>query len=119
MSETEGKLSRRDLLARVSRGAAVGLGLTSGILPVYAEPRGKIRRVGANEKIVLGLIGCGGVGAEDMRQLMDKPEIEVAALCDVDRDRMPNDIKSVTSKYGKTPEIFEDYRKMLERKDID
>jgi predicted dehydrogenase len=119
MSETSKRMSRRDLLGKMGAGAAIGLGLAHGILPVHAEPIRKNRRVGKNDKIVIGLIGCGGMGAEDMRQLMGKPEIEVAALCDVDKDRMPNDIKNVTSKYGKEPEIFQDYRKMLERKDID
>lgn len=76
-------------------------------------------KVGANDKIVLGLIGCGGQGAFNMRVLADKPEISVAAVCDVDKDRMPEDIKFVTQKYGKAPDIYSDYRKMLERKDID
>ena len=62
--------------------------------------------VAANDKIVLGLIGCGGMGAADMRELMNKPEIEVAALCDVDSDRMTNDIKDVEKKYGKKPGIY-------------
>jgi predicted dehydrogenase len=79
-----------------------------------SSPRG----VAANDKIVLGLIGCGGMGAVDMRTLMEKPEIEVAALCDVDSDRMTNDINDVEKKYGKKPGIYSDFRKMLERKDL-
>jgi predicted dehydrogenase len=75
-------------------------------------------KVAANDKIVLGLIGCGGMGAADMRALMEKPEIEVAALCDVDSDRMTNDINDVEKKYGKKPGIYSDFRKMLERKDL-
>jgi|SRR5579872_367644 len=74
--------------------------------------------VAANDKIVLGLIGCGGMGAVDMRTLMEKPEVEVAALCDVDSARMPNDINDVEKKYGKRPGIYSDFRKMLERKDL-
>jgi len=76
------------------------------------------KRVAANDKIVLGLIGCGGMGAVDMRTLMEKPEIEVAALCDVDSNRMTNDINDVEKKYGKRPGIYSDFRKMLERKDL-
>ncbi|WP_395143101.1 Gfo/Idh/MocA family protein [Armatimonas sp.] len=74
---------------------------------------------GANNRIVLGLIGCGGMGAANMRNLMDKQGVEVAALCDVDTGRMGGDIAEVEKKYGRKPEIFRDYRKMLERKDID
>lgn len=90
--------------------------MAAGMGPAHAAS--SPRRVGANNKVVLGLIGCGGMGAANMRALMDHPEVEVAALCDVDKDRMPGDIKSVTDKYGRAPTIFGDYRKMLERKDI-
>ena len=31
-----------------------------------------------------------------MRTLMRKPEVAVAALCDVDKNRMPNDISAVS-----------------------
>jgi len=87
----------------------------AGILPVHAERTSSRRRVGANDKLVIGLVGCGGMGAVDMGKLMEKPEVQVAALCDVDKNRMPNDIKSVTAKYGKAPDLYGDYRKMLER----
>ena len=80
----------------------------------------KYNRVqGANNRLVLGLIGCGGMGAANMRNLMDKQGVEVAALCDVDTGRIGGDIADVEKKYGRKPEIFRDYRKMLERKDID
>ncbi len=72
-----------------------------------------------NDKIVLGLIGCGGMGASNMRNLMNFSDIEVAALCDVDTNRATNDFKDVQNKYGKAPDFYPDYRHMLERKDID
>ena len=74
---------------------------------------------GANNRIVLGLIGCGGMGGSNMRNLMSKQGVDVAAVCDVDTARMGGDINAVEKKYGKKPEVFSDYRKMLERKDID
>jgi len=84
-----------------------------------AEPSARSRQVGANDKLVLGLIGCGGMGASNMRSLMAFPDVEVAALCDVDYDRIPNDYMDVEKKYGRKPDVYRDYRKMLERKDID
>jgi predicted dehydrogenase len=116
MSTAKDTISRREALGRAG---VIGAGLAAGVLPVHAEPVNRARTVGANDKLVIALIGCGGMGANDMRQLMDKPEVQVAALCDVDKSRMPADIKSVTAKYGKAPDLYDDYRKMLERKDID
>ncbi len=106
--------TRRDFLGATT---AAGL-LGAGLLPVHSEASSTPRPAMKNDKIVLGLIGCGGMGAADMRNLMGFPEVEVAALCDVDAGRMPRDIANVEEKYGRKPEVFHDYRKMLERKDI-
>jgi predicted dehydrogenase len=73
----------------------------------------------ANDKLVIGLIGCGGMGASNMRNLMNFADVEVAALCDVDDSRVPNDYKDVEKKYGRAPQVYKDYRKILDRKDID
>lgn len=123
MTQTSGEtpeLSRRDFLGSAGKAAAVGTGAALGltVLPVHAEPTSKPRRMDKNSKVVLGLIGCGGMGSANMRALMDKDEVEVAALCDVDEGRMGGDIQAVIRKYEKKPDIFKDYRKMLERKDI-
>lgn len=104
-------LSRRELLG--TAGAVAGAMLLPG------TARGTSRMQGANDKIVLGLIGCGGMGAANMRTLMNHAEIDVAALCDVDLARVPGDYRTVMNKYGRAPEVYPDYRRMLERKDID
>src|ERR1700722_18427218 len=72
-----------------------------------------------NDKLVIGLIGCGGMGAANMRNLMQFADVEVAAVCDVDSARMPGDINDVEKKYGRKPDVYSDYRKVLDRKDID
>jgi predicted dehydrogenase len=110
---SETGLSRRRFL-----GGAAGLGIAAsglGLRPARAAPK----RVSTNEKIVLGLIGCGGMGPANMRTLMDKPGVEVAALCDVDESHIPPNAADVEKKYGRKPDIYHDFRKLLERKDID
>src|SRR5207253_7973769 len=87
MSQGDKGLSRRELLGRAGAGAAVGLGMAAGVLPRRVEASRSARAVAPSEKIVLGLIGCGGMGAANMRTLMGKPGVEVAALCDVDTAR--------------------------------
>ncbi len=109
-----GIMSRREVIG-VGAAAAAAL---AAIKPVHAEITERKKRVGPNDKIVLGLIGCGGMGAVDMRNLMRKPDVEVAALCDVDDNRIPNDARDVEEKYNRKPTIYKDFRKMLERKDI-
>lgn len=115
LSQMNSRFSRRDLIGAAAAGAALtGIGKSA----FAASPEARAR-VSANDKLVLGLIGCGGMGASDMRQLMQQPDVEVAALCDVDDARMEGDIAHVERTYNRKPTIYKDYRKMLERKDID
>ncbi|MFI5384702.1 MAG: Gfo/Idh/MocA family protein [Fimbriimonadales bacterium] len=109
-------MTRRELLERV--GATAMAGAAAPLLMGMDWPAERPKQVGANDKVIIGLIGCGGMGASNMRSLMQFPEVEVAAVCDVDENRMPKDIEDVEKKYGRKPEVFHDYRKMLERKDI-
>lgn len=64
---------------------------------------------GANEKIIYGHIGVGGMGSSHI--VADS----CAALCDVDANHLKNAAKRVTG----TPLLTDDYRRVLERKDID
>ena len=121
-------LSRRKFL-QSSAVTAAGLGFGASSLANLAydpntgaavDPAARTRKNHSpNDKIVMGLIGCNGMGAANMRNLMGFDDVEFAAICDVDSARMPGDIKKIEEVYGKKPEIFSDYRKMLERKDID
>jgi predicted dehydrogenase len=109
-------ISRRSV---ITGAAQAGATLALAGYPFSAASAMPKKRAAANDRITLGLIGCGGMGSSDMHQLMGKPEIQVAALCDVDDARMEGDIEFVTRANGKKPDIYKDYRKMLERKDID
>ncbi|MCH8273548.1 MAG: Gfo/Idh/MocA family oxidoreductase [Armatimonadetes bacterium] len=113
-----GDLSRRDFL-RAGATAAMGVGLAGRLPAALADPASSEKQVSPNDKVVLGLIGCGGMGASNMRRLMEHPEVEVAALCDVDMNRITNDFRDVKKKYGKPPAVYRDFRKLLEDKDID
>lgn len=73
----------------------------------------------ANDKIVIGLIGCGGMGMSNARNFMNYADVEIAAICDVDTRRIPGDFAEIEKKYGRKPSVYSDYRAMLDRKDID
>jgi predicted dehydrogenase len=94
----------------------------AGAAAVSATPLGAFAsrpRRSANDKVVMGLIACGGMGAANMRSLMEFEDVEFAAICDVDSSRIPGDYRTVLDKYGRAPDVYGDYRNMLERKDID
>lgn len=110
------EMSRREFLDRSGK-AAVGVAAISGVLsqPVLARPKKK----SANDKIVLGCIGMGGMGMHNMGQFLPMADVEVAAVCDVDTRRADIAAAEVEKQKGKKPELIHDFRKLLERKDID
>ncbi|MEO5581726.1 MAG: Gfo/Idh/MocA family oxidoreductase, partial [Saprospiraceae bacterium] len=64
----------------------------------------------------VGLIGTGWYGKSDLCRLIQVAPTEVLALCDVDKN-MLNGAASLISKRqasGKTPQLYGDYRKMLQ-----
>lgn len=93
-------LSRRTFLAASAGALAVP----------YFVPKSAF---GANDKVVTGHIGLGGQGTGNMGGYAD-----IAAVCDVDKLRLEKVVKGIEEK-GKKVEGFGDYRKLLERKDID
>lgn len=108
------QLTRREFLGTSGATAAgVAAALSVGTRLSIA------RAAGANEKIRVGLIGCGGMGRANMNDFMRADEVEMVALCDVDQARLDSTSVSVEKKYGRKPALFKDYRKLLEMKDVD
>lgn len=73
------------------------------------------RVVGSNERVIVGVIGCGGQGRANMRDFLRQPEVQIAAVCDV-YDANLSQAKEMTDGKATT---YKDFRKLLERKDLD
>jgi predicted dehydrogenase len=83
-----------------------------------------------SNRLIVGLIGCRGMGFSDLREFIALEEVEVKALCDVDENVLNERAKNVEEmlldkeKAGfevtyKKPELYGDYRKLLEDQEID
>ncbi len=68
-----------------------------------------------NERAAIALIGCGGMGRGDAQNAQRFGDL--VAVCDVDRSHAEAASKQFT-KDGKVPAIYSDFRKLLERNDI-
>jgi predicted dehydrogenase len=109
------QISRRSFLRRCSAtAAATGLPLwfVEHELARAAEPA---KALSPNERPAIALVGCGGQGSGDATNAQRFGD--VVAVCDVDMNHVQNAAKRFT-KDGKVPEKFSDFRKLLERKDI-
>lgn len=72
------------------------------------------RVMGANERILLGVIGVGARGLFLMNMFREHPEVQFAAVCDL-YDLRAN--RALAKAPGAA--VFGDHRKLLERKDLD
>ncbi|WP_430426956.1 Gfo/Idh/MocA family protein [Maribacter litoralis] len=77
------------------------------------------KRVGPNDTINVGLIGCKGMGFSDLSSFLKMSEINVIALCDVDENVLRERTEDLKKAGIKKPKWYGVYRKLLENKDID
>jgi predicted dehydrogenase len=96
-----------------------GSGLTAGAAATGAFTTWSRRVMGANEKVRLGFIGCGGITKAHFEALAEVPTSEVIAACDVDEGRVGQMVKLATERHGRPPQSHTDFRKLLENKDVD
>ncbi len=90
--------------------------------------------LGANDKIRMGFIGVGNRGSQLLSRFMKNKDVDVVALCDVyepytlrDRSRvnkrwlkeLGGRIPRMGEKFDHKVDTYSDFRKLLERKDID
>src|SRR5206468_7837303 len=113
--------SRRQFLKEsVTAGAAAGSTLLAreSLMASAAPAPGKA--IGANDRIRVGLIGCGGMGRGDLRDFLQVKNVECAALCDVDEGQSAKTIQEVLGELTARPGLVtKDFRKVLDQKDID
>jgi predicted dehydrogenase len=73
------------------------------------------RILGANDRVVVGLIGCGGRGMDVAQWMRKVPGAEYGAACDV---YAPN-AESARQTLNPSAQVFGDFRKLLELKGVD
>jgi predicted dehydrogenase len=106
-------LNRRQFLGS---SAALGAGLAladAGSADKKAVP--------PSEKVVVALVGCGGMGRADLNDFIRLPDFEIAALCDPDPARIKDAVRDLEKANRPTDKLQteKDFRKVVERKDID
>ncbi|MCP5109298.1 MAG: Gfo/Idh/MocA family oxidoreductase, partial [bacterium] len=71
--------------------------------------------LGANDRIVVGQIGCGGRGRYELSICKRNPQVRVAAVCDVYQPL----VDKAKELAGGNVDGFQDFRRIIERDDID
>ena len=87
-------------------------GLAATALATAASTR---RVAGANDRVRVGFIGIGLIGLRHLLDFQAQADCEIAGICEVSEQRRDDGVATA----GNAPAGFEDFRRMLDRADID
>lgn len=95
--------------------SAAALGAAGTVVPYWLTgQRARAEESTAkNKRPLVGLIGCGGRGSADAQQAARFGDL--VAVCDVDRQQA----ERAKGDFAAKAEIYQDYRRLLERKDVE
>ncbi|MBN2581075.1 MAG: Gfo/Idh/MocA family oxidoreductase [Pirellulales bacterium] len=111
MPSAPSSITRRRFLKTSAAALALPQFIPAGILAAGRNP-------GAHGRLILGLIGMGGMGLAHLRAMLERAgqgQVGVAAVCDVDEKRL----QAAAQAAGPRTLVFRDYRYVLQRKDVD
>jgi predicted dehydrogenase len=75
-----------------------------------------LRRVlGANDRVRVGMIGHGLIGTRHLIDFKAQPDVEIVAVSELSAERM----EAAAAAAGTNPARYKDFRKMLDRPDLD
>jgi predicted dehydrogenase len=93
--------------------------LTTAALGLVPTLSGSLVGCAPSDRINVGLIGCNGMGFNDLTKFLDHPEVECLALCDIDEGVLNKRAAEVEKMRGKKPAfLYKDWRKLIDNKDI-
>jgi len=75
--------------------------------------------VSPNDTLNVGLIGCRNMGFGILEHHLSNPGVNCVALCDIDQSVLDNRASDLQKNFNQKPVLYKDFRKLLERKDID
>lgn len=70
------------------------------------------------KKTNFAIIGLGGRGQGMLGEFLDVPGVRVVAVCDKYADRAEAGVRIVREKTGETPDMYLDYKELLQRDDV-
>ncbi len=109
-------MKRRDFV----KNAALAAGIVAIPTIVRASALGKNGFVAANDRIVMGGIGLGGMGQGDLKNFLRDPMVQYVAMCDVDTRHSEKALAMIAEANGnKDARSYGDYREFLEKEKLD
>src|SRR5579863_9560224 len=114
LMSTEQELNRRDFL-KASANSTASLAALSTITFLT----GPERVFGANDRVRVAVCGLHGRGMDHVLNYSQLPNVEIAAVCDIDENVLRERLATMDKKGIPRPKNYIDIRKLLEDKSID
>jgi predicted dehydrogenase len=108
------RTSRRSFVKKTALGAA-GLAVSPAI---WTRP-GFARVNTPSNEVRFGAIGIRGMGFSNINSFLQQDDIRCVAICDVDDEVIVRRSADTAERQGAAPEHYKDYRRLLERDDLD
>ncbi len=110
------KNSRRDFVKKIGYGSAA---LTFGGTALGFSAKSYSQIIGANDRIRIGVVGVNSRGKAHVSGIANCANTSIVYICDVDK-RAAEDAANLAEKSTNLkPKIHEDFRKLIEEKDLD
>ena len=106
------RVSTRRSFLKQSVASASAAATGGGLVPYIFTSSPAAAATASGDRPLIGCIGLGGQGSWNMELAMK--HADVAAVCDVDSNRLAEARKNA----GGKADMYDDYRKLLDRKDI-
>ena len=106
------KMNRRNFMGTSIRKAA---GISMG-MSMLSSTTGRV--LGANERIQVALVGCGGRGGLVMRQMVECGA-EITALCDIHTESRDKTAKFLLEVQSRKPKMLRTMAETFDSKDVD
>jgi predicted dehydrogenase len=102
------ELNRRAFVQSI---AAAGVG--GGLL------RAEVEKAPASERLQVACVGVEGRASFLLNTFANQPDVDLVAIADVDTRKLPKAVESVKAVTGNAPQAEADFRRILDRKDVD
>ncbi len=102
-----GSVNRREFLK-----SSLGTAAVVAMLP-------QRRSRAANEKVMIGLMGCGGRGTAVAQMFAGRSDAQIVYVCDPDNRRSARTKQTVEQAQGKPTQVVQDFRRILDDKSVD
>src|SRR5262245_6270597 len=102
-------INRREFLGASAANAA---GMAAGMAGLSSASA--VAKAGPNERLAVGVIGIRNQGKTLAGVLAAFPDVDVAALCDVDEGLLPQVGRDIEAAQGSAPRLDTDFRRLLD-----